>query len=475
LEPLARAHALQAFEAIVGARHLLRDDAEQAPFLTDQRRLFTGRAIAIALPQSTDEVSRLLSYCFERRIPVVPQGGNTGYCGGATPSAQGDALLIGLQRLNRIRSTSASNDSLVAEAGCTLASVQAAARAAERLFPLSLGSEGSCQIGGNLSTNAGGVHVLRYGTARALMLGLEVVLPDGRVLSSLDGLRKDTRGYALDQCFVGAEGTLGIITAACLRLFPLPRSTAAALVAVRDIAAALALLDGLRGMLGEQLTAFEAMPRLAIELAVEHLDAARDPFDRAYPWVVLCEASSTEDGTKLDAALENALAAASADGIVLDAALARSEAQRIAFWFLREHIPEAQRLSGGSIKHDIALPRDRLVAFYETAAAWVAGNVPEARLCAYGHLGDGNLHFNLNQAPGTGRDAFLAREPIVQRAIHDLVAAHGGTFSAEHGIGQLKVRELERYRTPQQIQTMRALKQALDPRGIMNPGKVLPP
>jgi len=473
LEGGLREQALQAFAGIVGDRNLLHTQQECAPYLTDQRSLYHGRALAIALPGSVDEVVRLLSYCNERRIAVVPQGGNTGYCGGATPDPSGQELVIAMRRLNRVREVSPANASIVAEAGCTLAALQDAARAVECYFPLSLGSEGSCQIGGNLATNAGGVHVLRYGTMRDLMLGLEVVLADGRVLSSLAGLRKDNRGYALDQIFVGAEGTLGIITAACLKLFPAPHSTSTALVAVPDLERALELLGTLRAYLGERVSAFEVMPRFAVELAIKHLSAVREPFDEPYPWYVLCEMTSVNAAEPLETLLQSALTHAVSGGIALNAIIAQSGIQRSAFWFLREHIPEAQRRDGGSLKHDIALPVAALCAFYNEAAAWVAKHVPEARLCAYGHAGDGNLHFNLNQSPDAGAAEFFARETEVKNAIHELVARFGGSFSAEHGIGQLKVAELERYRSAAQIDAMRALKNALDPRGIMNPGKIL--
>jgi len=473
LERDLREHALRAFAGIVGDRNLLHTQEECAPYLTDQRSLYHGRARAVALPGSVDEVVRLLSYCNERRIAVVPQGGNTGYCGGATPDPSGRELVIAMRRLNRVREVSPANASIVAEAGCTLAALQDAARAADRYFPLSLGSEGSCQIGGNLATNAGGVHVLRYGTMRDLMLGLEVVLADGRVLSSLGGLRKDNRGYALDHMFVGAEGTLGIITAACLKLFPAPHSTSTALIAVTGLDRALELLDALRSDLGERVSAFEAMPRFAVELAIRHLPTVRDPFQEVYPWYVLCEMTTTSTDEPLNALLQNALTHALSRGIALNAIIAHSGAQRSAFWFLREHIPEAQRRDGGSLKHDIALPVAALCAFYDEASAWVAKHVPEARLCAYGHVGDGNLHFNLNQSPDADAAQFFARETEVKNAIHDIVARFGGTFSAEHGIGQLKVAELERYRSAAQIEAMKAIKNALEPRGIMNPGKVL--
>ena len=439
----------------------------------DHRKLYRGRPLALALPRSTAEVSQLLALCDGLRIGVVPQGGNTGYCGAATPDDSGSQLVLSLRRMRAVRRVDALNDSMVVEAGCVLAEVQQAASAAGRFFPLSLGSEGSCQIGGNLSTNAGGVNVLRYGMTRELVLGLEVVLADGRVLSGLDALRKDNTGYDLRQLFIGAEGTLGVITAAALRLFPPPRAVATAFVAVPSVAAAVQLLADLKAATGDRVSSFELVPRLAVELVVQHLPGSRAPLADGSPWYVLCELTSARVADPLDAMLEDALGAASEAGLVTDAVLAQGERERDAFWHLRENIPEAQRRDGPSLKHDVSLPIDRLAVFAEHASTWVADEVPEARLVAYGHVGDGNLHFNLNQAPGRPPGALAAREAEVKRAIHDLVRGYGGSFSAEHGIGRLKVEELERYASPVELSLMRAVKQALDPNGIMNPGKLL--
>jgi FAD/FMN-containing dehydrogenase len=463
----------QALVDILGSDGVLTDATDTAPFLTDHRRLYQGRALAVILPRSVEQISRVLQYCNERRIGVVPHGGNTSYCGGATPDESGDQLVISMRRLNRIRSVDPLNYSLVAEAGCILADVQRAADTVERFFPLSLGSEGTCQIGGNLATNAGGLSVLRYGMMRDLVLGLEVVLADGRLLSSLSALRKDNTGYDIKSLFLGAEGTLGIITAASLKLFPKIRSSATAFVAIPDVRAAVDLLARLREASGDRVSSFELIPRIGVELTTQHIPGVSDPLGQPYSWYVLCELTSARAADPLDGVIEEALAGALQDDLVLDAALARSERERSALWKIRETIPEAQRLDGASLKHDISVTITALADFVEQASRWVQENVPDGRLVAYGHVGDGNLHFNLNQAPGSDRNIFLAREPSIKRAIHALVHEFGGSFSAEHGIGRLKVAELETYASPVELALMRAVKRALDPNGVLNPGKVL--
>ena len=463
----------QALLEILGADSILTDAADVAPYLTDHRKLYHGRALAVILPRTTQQISRVLGFCNEHRIGVVPHGGNTGYCGGATPDESGDQIVLSLRRLNHIRSVDPSNYSLVAEAGCILADVQRAADAADRFFPLSLGSEGTCQIGGNLSTNAGGLSVLRYGMMRDLVLGLEVVLADGRVLSSLSALRKDNTGYDIKSLFLGAEGTLGIITAASVKLFPKIRSSATAFVAVSTVRAAVDLLARLREASGDRVSSFELIPRIGVDLTTQHIPGVSDPLQQRYSWYVLTELTSARASDPLDTVMEEALAAALEDGLVLDAALARSERERLALWKIRETIPEAQRIDGASLKHDISVTITALPDFLEKASRWVENNVPDGRLVVYGHVGDGNLHFNLNQAPGSDSNTFLAREPAIKRAIHDLVREFGGSFSAEHGIGRLKVEELEHYAAAVEIDLMRAVKQALDPNGVLNPGKVL--
>ncbi|HEV2229805.1 MAG TPA: FAD-binding oxidoreductase [Steroidobacteraceae bacterium] len=462
---------LGTLHGILAAGDLLTGE-ECAPYLTDHRRLYQGRALAVALPRSVEQVSRLLAACNAARVGVVPHGGNTSYCGGATPDESGTQLVLSLARLNRVRSVDPENYSLIAEAGCILAQVQQAAEAAERLFPLSLGSEGSCQIGGNLSTNAGGVHVLRYGMMRDLVLGLEVVLADGRVLPGLTALRKDNTGYDIRGLFLGAEGTLGVITAASLKLFPQIRSTATALAAVASPRAAVTLLARLREASGDSVSSFELIPRIGIELTTAHIPGVSDPLGAPHPWYVLCELTSSRAAEPLETLLVEALGAAHEGGLVQDAVVARSGRERAALWKIRESIPEAQRHEGAGLKHDISVPVSALPQFVERGAAWVAAHVPAARLVAYGHVGDGNLHFNV-QGRGADGAALLARTAEVRRALHDLAAGLGGSFSAEHGIGQLKVAELERYAPAAELALMHAVKRALDPNGIMNPGKVL--
>jgi D-lactate dehydrogenase (cytochrome) len=464
---------MDALREILGTDGVLTDPTDIAPFLTDQRRLYQGRALAVVLPRSVEQVARLVRWCNEQRIGLVPHGGNTGYCGGAAPDESGRQIVVSMRRLNRIRSVDPLNYSLVAEAGCILADVQRAADEVERLFPMSLGSEGTCQIGGNLSTNAGGLSVVHYGMMRELVLGLEVVLADGRVLSLLSALRKDNTGYDVKSLFLGAEGTLGIITAASLKLFPKIRSTATAFAAVRDVRSAVDVLSLLREASGDHVSSFELIPRIGIELTTRHIPGVTDPLDKPYAWYVLCELSSARANDPLGDVMEETLAAALEANLVLDAAVARSERERAALWKLREAIPEAQRIDGASLKHDVSVTITAIPEFVERASTWVQAHVPDGRLVVYGHVGDGNLHFNLNQAPDSDRDAFLAREPIIKRAIHDLVHEFGGSFSAEHGIGRLKVEELERYASPTELDVMRALKQALDPNGVLNPGKVL--
>jgi D-lactate dehydrogenase (cytochrome) len=466
-------NAPQRLAELIGADAVLTARDDVAPFLADHRGLYAGRALAVVLPRSAEEVSRILAWCNAERIGVVPHGGNTSYCGGATPDASGRQVVLSLGRLNRIRELDALDYSIVAEAGCVLAHVQRAADEADRFFPLSLGAQGSCQIGGNLATNAGGTNVLRFGMMRDLVLGLEVVLADGRLLPALSTLRKDNTGYDVKSLFLGSEGTLGVITAASLKLLPKPRSFATAFVAVPDVRAAVTLLAALRDASGDVVSSFELVPRLALELVVRHVPDSADPLDEPHPWYVLCELTSSQADAPLDACLERALAAALGSGLVTDAAIAQSERERAAFWRLRETIPEAQRRDGASLKHDVSVPVASLPAFVDEAGAWIAAHVPDARLVAYGHVGDGNLHFNLNQAPGADRAAFLAREPEVKRVVHDLVHAYRGSFSAEHGIGRLKVAELERYTSAVELELMRSLKRALDPNGILNPGKVL--
>lgn len=465
--------ALAGFRRLLGEEAVWNQPEQMAPLLTDHRKLYEGRALAVLRPGSVDEVSKLVAFCNGARIGVVPQGGNTGYCGGATPDDSGREVVLSLARLDRVRSVDAANYSMVAEAGCILANAQKAASDADRYLPLSLGSEGSCQLGGNLSTNAGGLNVVRYGMTRAMVLGLEVVLADGRVLSSLGALRKDNTGYDVKSLFIGAEGTLGVITAACLALQPKPRASATAFVAVRGPAEAVTLLGVLREGSGDRVSSFELVPHVAVDLTTRHIPGIAQPLAGEYPWYVLCELTSPRAEDPLDAMLEGALRDAMDNGLVDDAVISQNERQRAAFWRLRESIPEAQRAEGPSLKHDVSLPIDRLPSFVSEASAWVAKHVPDGVLVAYGHVGDGNLHFNVNARAGVDPLPFITRADEVKRAIHDFVAAAGGSISAEHGIGRLKIDELERYAPAVELELMRRIKTSLDPNGIMNPGKVL--
>jgi FAD/FMN-containing dehydrogenase len=464
---------LSSLATAAGPGALITDPARTAPMLRDHRALYRGHALAVLAPADVAAVQRVLAFCNEHRIGVVPQGGNTSYCGGATPDASSSQILLSLARLDRVRSVDVANYTLVAEAGCILADLQRAAADADRYLPLSLGSEGSCMLGGNLSTNAGGLNVIHYGMARELVLGLEVVLPDGRLMETLSGLRKDNTGYDIKSLFLGAEGTLGVITAASIKLQPVPRAHATAFAAVRDPEAAVALLGALREASGDRVTSFELIPRIGVDLTTRHIPGVVDPLPSVSSWYVLCELSSPRVAEPLAVILEEALSEALKIGWVNDAAVAQSGREREALWRLRESIPEAQRKDGASLKHDISVPVSQVPRFIQVAGDWVAQHIPQGVLVAYGHLGDGNLHFNINQRAGTQPAQLQAVEPKLKRAVHDFVREFGGSFSAEHGIGQLKVFELERYANPVELDLMRRVKKAFDPNGIMNPGKVL--
>jgi FAD/FMN-containing dehydrogenase len=465
--------ALAEIKAALGPKGWVEDPRELAPHLVDERGLYRGKTPLLARPASTEEVAAVMRICHRHRIPVVPQGGNTGMVGGAVPYERGDELLLSLARLNRIRAIDPLDYTMTAEAGCILANLQKAATEVDRLFPLSLGAEGSCTIGGNLSTNAGGVAVLRYGNARELVLGLEAVLPDGRVWNGLTALRKDNTGYDLKQLFVGGEGTLGIITAAVLKLFPRPRQVVTTFAAVASPHAAIELLSCAREGSGDQLSAFELMPRFALELDMQHLPGIADPLARPYEHYVLLEFASAEGEGALRERAEAVLAAAMEAGLVLDAAIAASEAQARQLWRIREGIPEAQKLEGGGIKHDVSVPVSRIADFIAEARAACEAHEPRARVLAFGHVGDGNVHFNLCRPVGGDAAAFQARWDEFSRIVHDIVMRMGGSISAEHGIGRLRRGEFHRYAAPLELEMMRAIKKALDPQGIMNPGKML--
>ena len=463
---------LDRLAGIVGDAHLLTAEADVEPFVTDWRGRYRGAARAVVKPAATDEVAAVIRACAGFGVPIVPQGGNTGLCGGATPHAAADEIVLSLTRMTRVRSLDAANATITVEAGLPLAAVHEAAAAAGLHFPLSLASEGSCTIGGNLSTNAGGTAVLRYGNVRELTLGIEAVLADGSVYSGLRGLRKDNTGYDLKQLFIGAEGTLGVVTAAVLKLFPLPRTRVTALVAVATVDAGIALLDRLRAALSDRLVGFELMSAFALALSRKHHASAVDPLP-GHPWYVLVQADDTTAGAPLAALVETALADAIEAEVAADAVLAQSGEQAAHIWALRENISEAQRREGPNIKHDISLPVSAIPAFLRESGAALGAAFPGARLVVFGHLGDGNLHYNLSAPEGVTADSFVDNAPRANRIVHDLVAGHGGSFSAEHGVGQLKRDDLVRYKSPVELKLMRAVKAALDPAGLMNPGKVL--
>ena len=454
-------------QGIVGAAHVLTDPAEIQPFVTDWRGRFVGSAQCVVRPANTTEVAAVVRACLETGAPIVPQGGNTSLCGAATPDAAGQAVVVSLSRLNRIAAVDAKNNTISVEAGCTLAAVQAAAREVDRLFPLALASEGTCQIGGNLSTNAGGVQVLRYGNTRELTLGLEVVLPNGEIWDGLRGLRKDNTGYDLKQLFIGAEGTLGIITGAVLKLFPLPKSQTTCWLNLASPVAAVDLLNQAKIAFDGQLTAFELVSETALGLVLKNIPDTLRPASVS-PWYVLAELSDTSSY-----AVEYWLHARLEAGEVLDAVIAQSETQAAKLWSLRENISEAQKIEGISIKHDIAVPVSAIPAFLAQADAALAAAFPGIRVVAFGHVGDGNLHYNLSKPDAQENTHFIDSQPAVNRIVHDTVDALNGSISAEHGIGQLKREELLRYKSPVEMALMRSIKQALDPRGLMNPGKVL--
>lgn len=459
--------------AIVGPAGLITAESELSPYATDWRKRYAGKPVAVVKPSTTAEVAQVVRVCAESRTAVVPQGGNTGLCGAATPDASGSQLVLNLSRMNRVREIDPRNNTMTAEAGCVLANLQKAAADAERLFPLSLAAEGSCEIGGNLSTNAGGVAVLRYGNARELVLGLEVVLPSGETWNGLRGLRKDNTGYDLKQLFIGAEGTLGVITAAVLKLFPLPRSRVTAVVAVQNPAKALALLERALQACGERLTGFEMFSDFCLSLVLEHFKGTATPFATRFAQYVLLELSDTAPGDAARVLAENMLASALEEELILDAAVAQSEAQARAFWNLREFISEAQAREGPNVKHDVSLPISRIAEFIAATDAELARAQPGIRMVTFGHLGDGNLHYNVSPPPGVPPELFLRQSAAVNRIVHDSVARFGGSISAEHGLGQLKREEIKRYKSPLELELMRKVKAALDPLGIMNPGKLL--
>ena len=464
---------LQALQGMVGAQAVLTAEEDIRPHAVDWRRYYNGRPLAVVKPASTAEVAAVMRWCAAQRVAVVPQGGNTGLVGGATPDASGRQLVLNLSRMNKVRAIDLVNNTMTVEAGCVLTTLQQKAREAGRLFPLSLASEGSCEIGGNLSTNAGGTAVLRYGNTRELTLGLEVVLASGEVWNGLRGLRKDNTGYDLKHLFIGAEGTLGVITAAVLKLFPLPQGRATAIVALQTPQRALQLLTQLQERCNERLTGFELFSDLCLELVLRHFPRHRAPLPARHPQYVLVELSDSQPAAAVGELLESALAPAIESGLIVDVAMASSESQAQDFWGLRENVSEAQSAEGRNIKHDVSVPISDIGRFIEVADAELQKTMPGVRNVTFGHLGDGNLHYNISPPAGEAPEAFMGKAALLNKVVHDIVVQFGGSISAEHGLGQLKRDEIRRYKSEVELGMMRSVKAALDPHGLMNPGKIL--
>jgi len=456
-------------KSIVGERGWTSDAEELEPHLTDRRGRVFGTTQIMVSPNTTAQVSEVVKACGEAGVGIVPQGGNTGLCGGAIPDSSGNQVLLSLSRLNSIRAIDARDFSIVAEAGCILATIQDAAAGVGHFYPLSLGAEGTCQIGGNLSTNAGGINVLRYGTARQQVLGLEVVLADGTVWDGLRSLRKDTAGYDMKQLFIGSEGTLGIITAATLKLYPDPGETATVFVALNSAQQAVELLALCREKLADNIQAFELLSDRSLRFARRHLTGVSLPFDDEHPWIVLCEIVVGESRS----ALEEMLAVALEQDLAVDVVIAKNQAESDQLWRVRHSISDAQRPEGANLKHDISVPIGRIAEFIAEGEELIDSMMPTARLVAFGHVGDGNLHYNIAQPIGADGDKFLQDGQAVTEAIYELVTRMGGSISAEHGIGVLKRDYLRQYRSATELDMMKAMKTALDPRNILNPGKVI--
>ncbi|MFZ1107803.1 MAG: FAD-binding oxidoreductase [Rhodomicrobium sp.] len=459
--------------AIVGEKGAIAAPAGAEPYLVEERNLYRGRTPMVLRPASVAEVGAILKLAHEERIAIVPQGGNTGLVGAQIPFEWGGEVVLSLGRMKAIREVDPAGYALTAEAGATLQSIQDAAAAADRLFPLSLGSEGTCQIGGNIASNAGGVHVLRYGNTRDLVLGVEAVLPGGEVLHGLKNLRKDNTGYDLKSLLVGSEGTLGVITAATLKLFPRPAEVATVFAGLPNLCAAAELFSCASAKAGPLLTAFEIVPRIMLDFVRDHLPQNRDPLSEPHAWYALFDVSSPLGDGVAERAAMTILEDAAERGVVSDATVAASEAQALALWRIREIVVESQKYEGGSIKHDVSVPISKIPAFIEEASAAVTALIAGSRPVAFGHFGDGNVHFNLTQPKGAGKEAFLARWDDVNAVVHGIVLRHGGSISAEHGIGRLKAHALETVKSEKELALMRGIKAAFDPRGIMNPGKLL--
>jgi FAD/FMN-containing dehydrogenase len=468
------AEAIERLKAVVGRAGYLDDPADVAPYCTSWRDNWVGRAPLVLRPQSTAEVASIVGICAERGIGIVPQGGNTGLTGGSQPHDDMSEVIVSTSRLKRIRGLDTVDDTVTVEAGVVLKEIQSAAERADRLFPLSLGAEGSCQIGGNISTNAGGVQVLRYGTMRNLVLGLEAVLPDGTIWNGLKSLRKDNTGYDMKQLFIGAEGTLGIVTAAVLRLFPKPTASETAWIGVESPAAAVALLGHMRARMGDAVSAFELIRRSLVDFLLAGVPGHEDPMQVPHPWYVLMDVTTQGPPGSLHEPLAEALASALEAGKARDALIAASGAQAARLWKMRESLPEAVVSAGGAIPHDISVPVSRIPQFIESADAALAAAYPGIRHCAFGHVGDGNMHYNPVRPIDWEAQRYRAEREAINRIVHDLVVGLDGSISAEHGVGRSRLAELARYKDAPELAMMRAVKRALDPKGIMNPGKVVP-
>jgi FAD/FMN-containing dehydrogenase len=462
---------LDRFVQIVGEKNAVRAAADMEPYLREQRELYRGTAALVLKPANAGEVAAILKLADKTKTPLVPQGGNTGLVG-AQISFDQNAIIVSTVRMNKIREVDASANTMTVESGVILQNAQEAAAKHDRLFPLSLGAEGSCTIGGNLSTNAGGTQVLAYGNTRDLVLGVEVVLAGGKILRGLRKLKKDNTGYDLRHLFMGAEGTLGIITAAVLKLFPAPRAISTAWIGVPSPEAALELLNLVQSRVGTSLTSFELMQRIALEFDLKHLPGARDPLSSPHPWYVLAEIFGDEEARTRET-MESLLADGAERALVIDATIAESREQRNAIWKLRTGMSDAQKPEGGSIKHDISVPVSAVPAFVKEATAKVEKMIAGARVVAFGHLGDGNLHYNVSQPVGADKAKFMAKWEAVNEVVHAIVAKYDGSISAEHGIGVQKRDLLPKAKDPVALATMHAIKNALDPNGILNPGKVL--
>lgn len=464
---------IASFADIVGSANVLTAEPDKARYLVESRGLYRGTTPMVLRPGNVDEVSRIMKLASATRTAIVPQGGNTGHVAGQIPREGKADIVLSLERLNRIRDIDPVGNVIVADAGCILADIQKAADEHNRLFPLSLGSEGSARIGGNLSTNAGGTAVLAYGNMRQLCLGLEVVLPTGEIWDGLRRLKKDNTGYDLRDLFIGAEGTLGVITGAVLKLFPKPLGHQVAFAGVGSVEHALALFEKASSLCGPALTGFELMPRLGVEFTTKHIPGVRDPMETVHPWYALIDISTSDCAESAERMVQDLLEQGYAAGLVENAVITANETQAKALWHMRESMSPAQKPEGGSIKHDVSVPVSSIPAFMKEADAAIMKAIPGARICSFGHMGDGNIHYNISQPVGADKQAFLDRWREINAIVHGIVLGYNGSISAEHGIGQLKRDELAEVRAPIEIELMQRIKHAFDPAGIMNPDKVL--